>query len=53
MLAVAAQLPGLIGHDIPSQILKAGKRLDLHPIPAHVASLEKQVPSARTQELHP
>ncbi|CAH0157262.1 Hydroxymethylglutaryl-CoA lyase YngG [Pseudomonas sp. Bi130] len=52
VLAVAAQLPGLVGHDIPSQILKAGKRLDLHPIPAHVANLEKQVPSARAQELH-
>ncbi|MNQ68041.1 Hydroxymethylglutaryl-CoA lyase YngG [compost metagenome] len=53
VLTVAAQLPGLIGHEIPSQILKAGKRLDLHPIPAHVASLEKQVPSARSQELRP
>ncbi len=34
LLAAAAQLPALIGHDVPSQILKAGQRLDLHPRPA-------------------
>jgi len=33
LMAAAAQLPGLIGHDVPSQILKAGRRLDLHPLP--------------------
>ena len=32
--AAAARLPMLIGHDIPSQITKAGARLDLHPRPA-------------------
>lgn len=53
LLAIAAQLPGLVGHDIPSQILKAGQRLDLHPIPFHVANLEKQVPSALTHEVQP
>ncbi len=34
LLAAAARLPALIGHDIPSQIVKAGQRLDLHPLPA-------------------
>ena len=34
LLAAAHQLPALIGHDVPSQILKAGRRLDLHPQPA-------------------
>lgn len=34
LMAAAAQLPSLIGHDVPSQILKAGRRLDLHPRPA-------------------
>ena len=34
LLAAASRLPGLIGHDIPSQIVKAGRRLDLHPRPA-------------------
>jgi len=32
-LLAAARLPALIGHDVPSQILKAGRRLDLHPAP--------------------
>lgn len=31
LLEAASFLPDLIGHDVPSQILKAGKRLDLHP----------------------
>ncbi|MEI7296018.1 hydroxymethylglutaryl-CoA lyase [Paraburkholderia tropica] len=34
VLDAAARLPALIGHDVPSQILKAGRRLDLHPMPA-------------------
>ncbi len=33
LIAAARRLPGLIGHDIPSQIVKAGRRLDLHPTP--------------------
>jgi len=45
VLAASAALPGLIGHPTPSQILKAGKRLDLHPIPEHVHTLSKQVVS--------
>jgi len=34
IIAVARRLPGLLGHDIPSQITKAGCRLDLHSLPA-------------------
>ncbi|WP_311223853.1 MULTISPECIES: hydroxymethylglutaryl-CoA lyase [unclassified Acidovorax] len=34
LTAAAARLPALIGHDIPSQIVKAGERLALHPVPA-------------------
>jgi hydroxymethylglutaryl-CoA lyase len=45
VLAASARLPRLIGHGTPSQILRAGKRLDLHPIPEHVRSLSKQVAS--------
>jgi len=37
ILAAAAQLPGLIGHDVPSQLLKAGPRLRLHPTPDFAA----------------
>lgn len=33
LIAAARRLPALIGHDIPSQIVKAGRRLDLHPRP--------------------
>ncbi|KVT69059.1 hydroxymethylglutaryl-CoA lyase [Burkholderia ubonensis] len=36
-LAAAARLPALLGHDVPSQILKAGRRSDLHPAPASTA----------------
>ena len=34
LLHASRRLPALIGHDIPSQIVKAGKRLDLHAPPA-------------------
>lgn len=34
LIATAARLPALIGHEVPSQIVKAGCRLDLHPVPA-------------------
>jgi hydroxymethylglutaryl-CoA lyase len=33
ILDVSATLPGLIGHDVPSQILKAGTRSRRHPAP--------------------
>lgn len=34
LIAASKRLSGLIGHDIPSQLVKAGRRLDLHPRPA-------------------
>ncbi len=37
LLAAAAWLPGWIGHEVPSQILKAGRRDDLHAPPADFA----------------
>jgi hydroxymethylglutaryl-CoA lyase len=33
LLSASALLPALIGHDVPSQLLKAGRRLDLHAMP--------------------
>ncbi|MDR7048451.1 hydroxymethylglutaryl-CoA lyase [Duganella sp. 3397] len=33
LIAASKRLPALIGHDTPSQIVKAGRRLDLHPLP--------------------
>lgn len=40
LIAATKRLPALIGHDIPSQIVKAGRRLDLHPRPADFAEIE-------------
>jgi hydroxymethylglutaryl-CoA lyase len=34
LLKSAQALQELLGHAVPSQILKAGRRLDLHPVPA-------------------
>jgi hydroxymethylglutaryl-CoA lyase len=34
LIAAAQRLPALIGHDLPGQIVKAGPRLALHPVPA-------------------
>jgi hydroxymethylglutaryl-CoA lyase len=39
LIAAAKRLPGLIGHDIPSQIVKAGHRLALHPAPADLEAM--------------
>lgn len=33
LIATSKSLPGLIGHETPSQIARAGQRLDLHPPP--------------------
>lgn len=33
LIAAATRLPQLLGHGVPSQILRAGQRLDLHPRP--------------------
>ncbi len=49
VLAASARLPGLVGQATPSQVLKAGKRLDLHPIPQHVQTLSRQVVSTLTE----
>ncbi|MFC3285945.1 hydroxymethylglutaryl-CoA lyase [Litchfieldella rifensis] len=35
-LNAASLLPGLVHHEVPSQVLKAGRRLDLHPTPDFV-----------------
>jgi hydroxymethylglutaryl-CoA lyase len=34
LLMAAQDLENLLGHEVPSQIVKAGRRLDLHPRPA-------------------
>lgn len=37
LIEAAGWLPAWIGHDVPSQIVKAGRRLDLHKPPADFA----------------
>ena len=42
LVAAAQQLPAFIGHDIPSQIAKAGPRLTLHPVPADFDAIRER-----------
>jgi hydroxymethylglutaryl-CoA lyase len=42
LIAVSRQLPALIGHDIPSQIVKAGRRLDLHRPPSDFDAIRER-----------
>ena len=42
LIAASRRLPALIGHDIPSQIVKAGRRLDLHAPPADLDSIRER-----------
>jgi hydroxymethylglutaryl-CoA lyase len=39
LLAVARRLPAVVGHDVPSQVAKAGLITELHPAPDYVAEL--------------
>ncbi len=38
LLAVARELPQLVGHEVPGQLAKAGRICDLHPAPAALAA---------------
>ena len=42
LVAASKRLPALIGHDTPSQITKAGRRLDLHPLPADFEAIRER-----------
>jgi hydroxymethylglutaryl-CoA lyase len=42
LIAASKRLPELIGHDTPSQIVKAGRRLDLHPLPADFEAIRQR-----------
>ena len=42
LLPIARQLPDIVGHDVPGQIVKSGCITDLHPAPAYVAELKKE-----------
>jgi hydroxymethylglutaryl-CoA lyase len=42
LIEAARRLPGLVGHEVPSQIVKAGRRLDLHPRPADFEGIRER-----------
>ncbi len=42
LVDAAKRLPALIGHDIPSQIVKAGRRMDLHARPADFDAIRER-----------
>jgi len=35
LLTLSRTLPSLLGHDLPGQVMKAGRNCDLHPLPRH------------------
>lgn len=45
LLAASKRLPALIGHDTPSQIVKAGRRLDLHALPEDFEMIQQRAHS--------
>jgi hydroxymethylglutaryl-CoA lyase len=46
LLAVARQMPRIVGHEVPGQVAKAGRIGDLHPAPAYVAELQAKAAAA-------
>jgi hydroxymethylglutaryl-CoA lyase len=42
LIAAARRLPTLLGHEMLSQIVKAGCRLDLHPVPADSKAIRQR-----------
>ena len=36
LLDAARRVPGIVGHDVPGQVMKAGKSLELHKIPENL-----------------
>jgi len=42
LLQVAREMPGIVGHDVPGQVAKAGPSMTLHPAPAYVAELREK-----------
>jgi len=36
LIALSRTLPDLLGHDVPGQVMKAGRTLDLHPKPMRI-----------------
>jgi len=47
LIDTAARLQALVGRDIPSQVVKAGRRLDLHPLPVDFHAVRERALSRR------
>jgi hydroxymethylglutaryl-CoA lyase len=39
LIALSRTLPALLGHDVPGQLMKAGRNCDVHPVPDYVRSI--------------
>jgi len=37
LIEVAKRLEEVIGRELPGQVMKAGQRLDLHPLPSRIS----------------
>jgi len=42
LLNIARQLPQIVGHEVPGQVAKAGRILDLHPEPAFLSDIRSK-----------
>jgi len=42
LLKVAREMPAMVGHDVPGQVVKAGPSMTLHPAPAYVDELREK-----------
>ncbi|MBI1751625.1 MAG: hydroxymethylglutaryl-CoA lyase [Acidobacteria bacterium] len=42
LLAAARSLPELLGHDVPGQVMHAGRTEDLHPVPASLTAIRER-----------
>ena len=51
LLAVARQMPQIVGHEVPGQVAKAGRIEELHPAPGFVATLREQLSADRSPAL--
>lgn len=43
LLPIARHLPDVVGHTVPGQVAKSGRITDLHPAPAYVHDLKKEL----------
>ena len=53
LLAVARQLPHIVGHDVPGQVAKAGRSTELHPAPAGADRGSRTAPDYIAAQKHP